>query len=108
VGSEGCGMWCRFWDRRGRQGSKSACGRWRRRPVGLLEEEDGRPADRAGPPISEGEAAGQAGLEGGGRVVGRGQVRNRKWLDIIHSNFYLKFGFLVNFGNLHKKTPKEF
>jgi hypothetical protein len=29
--------------------------------VVLPEEEDGQPTDRAGPPISEGEVAGQAG-----------------------------------------------
>jgi hypothetical protein len=40
--------------------------------VGLPEEEDSRSADRAGPPVSEGEAAGQAGPEGGGREVGCG------------------------------------
>jgi hypothetical protein len=36
-------------------------------------------ADRAGPPISEGEAAGQAGPEAGGREVGHGWAENRKW-----------------------------
>jgi hypothetical protein len=53
-------------------------GRWQRWfPVGLPEEEDGRPADRAGPLVSEGEAAGQAGLDGGGggREVGRGWAK---------------------------------
>jgi hypothetical protein len=48
---------------------------WRRHPVGLPEEEDSRPADRAGPLVSEGEAVGQAGLEGGGREVGHGWAR---------------------------------
>jgi hypothetical protein len=56
----------RFRERMGRRGGGSVHGRWRRlRPVGLPEEEDGWPTDRAGPPISEGEAAGQAGLDGG-------------------------------------------
>jgi hypothetical protein len=57
------------------------------------------PADRAGLPVSEGEAAGQAGPEGGGerwaaagsewggREVGLGWAKNRKWLDKILSNF---------------------
>jgi hypothetical protein len=39
--------------------------------------------------------------------VGRGWAGNRKWLDKILSNFYLKFGFLANFGNLLKEIPKE-
>jgi hypothetical protein len=53
-------------------------GRWQR-PVVLPEEEDSRAADRAGPPISEGEAAGLAGPEGGGREVGCGWAgRGRK------------------------------
>jgi hypothetical protein len=55
--------------------------RWRRRrwPVGLLEEEDGRVAERKGPPISGGKAAGRAGPEGGGREVGCNWVgRGRK------------------------------
>jgi hypothetical protein len=61
-----------FWERWGHQGSGSMH-RWRRRrPVGLPEEEDSRPADRAGPPVSEGEAAGQDGLEWAWREVGRG------------------------------------
>jgi hypothetical protein len=61
-----------FRERRGHRGGGSARGRWWRRcPVGLLEEEDGRPADRVGPPISEGEEAGQAGPKGGGSEVGR-------------------------------------
>jgi hypothetical protein len=62
---------CHFWERRGHRGCGSALGRWRRwRPVGLSEEEDNQAADRVGPPISEGEAAGQAGPEGGGKEVG--------------------------------------
>jgi hypothetical protein len=44
----------------------SACGRWRWRcPIGLPEEEDDWPDDRAGPPVSEGEAVGQSRPEGG-------------------------------------------
>jgi hypothetical protein len=58
-----------LWERRGHRGSSSACGRWWRRSVGLLEEEDSRAVDRAGPPISEGEAVGQAGPERGGREL---------------------------------------
>jgi hypothetical protein len=56
-----------FWERRGHRGGGIAHGRWRRqRPIGLPEEEeDGRPAGRAGPPVSEGEVAGLAVLEGG-------------------------------------------
>jgi hypothetical protein len=38
---------------------------WRRCPIGLPEEEDGQPADRVGPPVSEGEVVGQDGLEWG-------------------------------------------
>jgi hypothetical protein len=34
-----------------------------------------RPADRAGPPVSEGEATGQVGTEGEGREVGHGWAR---------------------------------
>jgi hypothetical protein len=72
-------VWRHFRERRGHQDGGSACGRWRRRPVGLPEEEDSRAADRVGPPVSDGEAAGQAGLEGGGREVGRGWAeRGRK------------------------------
>jgi hypothetical protein len=64
---------CHFWERRGHRGGSSARGRWRwRYPVGLPEEEDNRPTDRAGPPVSAGEAVGQAGLEGGGSEVGCG------------------------------------
>jgi hypothetical protein len=60
-------------ERRGRRGSSSTRGRWWRwHPVGLPEEEDGRPTDRAGLPVSEEEAAGQARPEGGGREVGHG------------------------------------
>jgi hypothetical protein len=56
----------RFWERRGRRGGSSACGMLqRRRPVRLPEEEDGRPTDWAGLPVSDGEAAGQTGPEGG-------------------------------------------
>jgi hypothetical protein len=43
-----------------------------------------------------------------GREVGRGLAGNQKWRDKILLNFYLKFGFLANFGNLHKDIPKEF
>jgi hypothetical protein len=49
---------CHFRERRGHWGSGSAHGRSRRRPVGLPEEEDSQAADRAGPPVSEGEAVG--------------------------------------------------
>jgi hypothetical protein len=44
-------------------------------PDRLPEEEESRVADRAGPPVSEGEAAGQAGPEGGGREVGHGWAK---------------------------------
>jgi hypothetical protein len=44
-------------------------------PGRLPEEEESRAADRAGPPVSEGEAAGQAGSEGGGREVGHGWAK---------------------------------
>jgi hypothetical protein len=55
----------------GSSGWRQCMRRWRRRcPVGLPEEEDGRPADRAGMPVSEVEVMGQAGPEGGGREVG--------------------------------------
>jgi hypothetical protein len=65
-----------FQKRRGHQGGGSARGRWPQRcPVGLLEEEDSRVADRVGPPVSEGEAARQAGPEGGGREVGHDWAR---------------------------------
>jgi hypothetical protein len=71
VGSEEGGNAARFRERRSHRGSGSTRGRWqRRRPVGLPEEEDGRPADRAGPPVSEGEVAGQAGPEGGREIGG--------------------------------------
>jgi hypothetical protein len=65
-----------FWERRGHRGGGSLRGRWRRQhPVGLPEEEDGRSADRAGPPVNEGEAVGQArpegGRERGGQQLGR-------------------------------------
>jgi hypothetical protein len=109
-----------FWERRGCWGYSSARGWWRRRrPVGLLEEEDDRSADRMSPPVSEREAVGQAGPEGGretggswlgwkggGREVGHGWAGNRKWQDKILSNFYLDFGFLANFENLHKEILK--
>jgi hypothetical protein len=68
-----------FWQRRGHRGSGSARGRWRQQPVGPLEEEDSQAVDRAGLPVSEGEAAVQAGTEGGGREPGRGLAeRGRK------------------------------
>jgi hypothetical protein len=54
----------------------SACGRWRRQcPIGLPEEEDGWPDDRAGPPVSEGETAGRGWAKRGRERVGpwRGQ-----------------------------------
>jgi hypothetical protein len=61
-------MQCHFQERRGHQGCSGARGRSRRRHlVGLLEEEDGRPADRAVPLVNDEEAAGQARLEGGER-----------------------------------------
>jgi hypothetical protein len=115
-------MRCHFQERRGHRGSGSARGRWRQRcSVGIPEEDDGRPANRAGPPISEEEAAGQAGPEGGegerwatagsrggGREVGHDWVESRKWLDKIRSNFIWNLDFLANFGNLHKEIPKEF
>jgi hypothetical protein len=71
---------CRFWERRGRQGGGSASGRWRRRClVGLLEDEDGRSTDRVGPPGSDrGRAGGYwasvevVGREEGGRLGGGG------------------------------------
>jgi hypothetical protein len=87
-------MRCHFRERRDCRGGGSASGRWRRRcPVGLPKEEDGRPADRAGLPVSEGEAAGQAGPKGGGREVGRGWAGNPKWLDKILSNFIWNLDF---------------
>jgi hypothetical protein len=76
VGSEegGGGMRHHFWERMGHRGGGSVRGRWRRRrPVGLPEEENGWLADRAGPPISEGEAAGQAGPD-------EGRERGGPWL----------------------------
>jgi hypothetical protein len=95
-----------FWERSPHQGGGSARGRWRRwRPVGLPKEEDSRPTDRAGPPICEGEAVGQAGLEGGGREVdhglnGRGREsgglrlgQKPEWLDKILSNFIWNLDF---------------
>jgi hypothetical protein len=55
---------------------------WRQRmqevavaPGRLPEEEESREVDRAGPPVSEGEAVGQAGPEGGGIEVGRGWAK---------------------------------
>jgi hypothetical protein len=99
-------MRCHFRERRGHRGGGSARGRWRRRrSVGLPEEEDGRPADRAGLPVSEGEAVGQARPEGGrerggpwlGRKgegdVDRGWAGNQKWLDKILSNFIWNLDF---------------
>jgi hypothetical protein len=94
-----------FWERRGHQGGSSARGRWRQRlSVGLLEEEDSRPANRPGLRISEEEAAGQAGPEGGARrEVGhswaergreRGEPRLGRKPKIVGSNpfeFYLEF-----------------
>jgi hypothetical protein len=102
-----------FQERRGHRGSGSARGRWRQRcSVGFPEEDDGRPANRAGPPISEEEAAGQAGPEGGGgREVGHGWVergrerggpRLGRKPEMAGQNpfkFYLEFGF---FGKLWK------
>jgi hypothetical protein len=41
----------------------------------LPEEEESRAANRVGLPVSEGEEAGQARLEGGGREVGRGWAK---------------------------------
>jgi hypothetical protein len=95
MGSEEGGkVQCHFQERRGHQGGGSARGRWRWcRPVGLPKEEDSRPTDRVGLPISEGEAVGQAGPEGGGREVGHGWARNRKWLDKIFSNFIWNLDF---------------
>jgi hypothetical protein len=67
---------CHFWERRGCRGGGSTHGKWQRwRPIEHPEEEDNRPVDRVGPPVSEGEAVGQAGLEGGGREVGHGWAR---------------------------------
>jgi hypothetical protein len=72
---------CYFRERRDHRSDSRACGRWQRRPVELPEEEDSRAVDRGGPPVSEGESAGQAGPEGGGREAGRGWAANRKWPD---------------------------
>jgi hypothetical protein len=67
VGSEEGGkVRHHFQERRSHWSFDSARGKWWWwRPVRLPEEEDGRPADRVGPPVSEGEAAGKAGPEGG-------------------------------------------
>jgi hypothetical protein len=93
---------CHFRERRGHRGGGSTRGRWRRRRlVGLPEEEDSRAADRAGLPVSEGEATGQARPKGGGREVGRGWAGNRKWPDSrnkILSNFIWIFGKLWKFA----------
>jgi hypothetical protein len=102
---------CHFWERRGHRGGSSTRGRWRwRYPVGLPEEEDNRPTDRAGPPVSAGEAVGQAGLEGegvrwavagperGGRDVARGWAGSWKWLDKI---LRILFGIWI-FGKIWK------
>jgi hypothetical protein len=83
VGSEAEGK-CGAFFRRG--GVIGGGGRQRvrglqRRPVRLPEEEDSRAANRVGPPVSEGEAVGQARSEGGGREVGHGWARNRKLPD---------------------------
>jgi hypothetical protein len=41
---------------------RSACVRWRqRRPVGLSGKDEGRAADRVGPPVSEGRRRGRLG-----------------------------------------------
>jgi hypothetical protein len=58
-------------------GSGTRSSFWRKKTIG--------PTDRAGLPISEGEAAGQARSEGGGREVGhgwaeRGRERGGPWL----------------------------
>jgi hypothetical protein len=54
-----------FREKRGRRGGGSAHGKWRGRcPVGLLRKKTAGPTDRAGPPVSEGEATGQAGPKG--------------------------------------------
>jgi hypothetical protein len=66
---------CHLQERKGHRGGGSTCGRWWSWPVGLSEEEDSGAADRAGPPVSEGEAVGQAGPEGGGREVGHDWAR---------------------------------
>jgi hypothetical protein len=67
-----------------------------------------------------GRLTGPLGWKGGGREVGHGWAergrerggprlgQNRKWLDKNPFEFYLEFGFLANFGNLHKEIPKEF
>jgi hypothetical protein len=80
LGVKRGGVRHRFRERRGRRGCGSALWRWRRQlPVGLPEEEDSRVAERAGPPVSEGEAVGQARPEGGGKEVGHGWAgRGRK------------------------------
>jgi hypothetical protein len=44
-------------------------------PGWLPEEEESRAANRVGLPVSEGEEAGQARSEGGGREVGRGWAK---------------------------------
>jgi hypothetical protein len=67
-----------------------------------------------------GRLTGPLGWKGGGREVGHGRAergrerggprlgQNRKWLDKNPFEFYLEFGFLSNFGNLHKEILKEF
>jgi hypothetical protein len=95
-------MRCRFRERRGHWGSGSARRRWRWQRL----KEDDRPADRAGPPISEEEAVRQAGWKGGegerwatarprggGREVGHYWAKSQKWVDKIRSNFIWNLDF---------------
>jgi hypothetical protein len=66
----------------GRQGSGSARRRWqRRRPIGLPEEEGGRPANRAGPPIrGRGGGVGWAGTGEGERwAMARPGGEGERW-----------------------------
>jgi hypothetical protein len=88
-----------FWERRGHRGGGSARGKWRRqRPVRLPEEEDGRPTDRVGPPVSEEEVVGQAGPEGAEGVerwAAAGSEAGNGWI----KSFQILFGIWI-FGRL--------